>query len=251
MAVPSLPPLRITQSLKPNCQPKAQPVNRTRAEQTHYPVPHPSRIASSEERRRRRRRIASPEGRARSTAAEGDQGAPASTGASSARRARRAASSRWPVVGGKARAAGGRRAASRRAPRRREARAAGGQRLGAAARGASAADTRCRAGQHPAGARRPAASQLELDKLLLRMNNECHRHMRRLLVFFADALPLGILVLRWRLCNHSVFAFLFAGFGCSCGVGSFGLWVERVVLAVLLAVVCVLACVFSLVSVFF
>ena len=49
----------------------------------------------------------------------------------------------------------------------------------------------------------------------------------------------GILVLRWRLCNHSVFAFLFAGFGCSCGVGSFGLWVERVVLAVLLAVVCV------------
>ena len=57
----------------------------------------------------------------------------------------------------------------------------------------------------------------------------------------ADALPLGILVLRRRLCNHSVLAFLFAGFGCSCGVGFFG-WVERVVLSVLLAAVCVVVC---------
>ena len=67
------------------------------------------------------------------------------------------------------------------------------------------------------------------------------------LLAWADALPpwffftLGILVLRRRLCNHSVLAFLFAGFGCSCGVCFFG-WVERIVLSVLLAAVCVVVC---------
>ena len=55
----------------------------------------------------------------------------------------------------------------------------------------------------------------------------------------ADALPLGISVLRLWLCNHIVVVCFFAGFGCSCGVGFFGFWVERVVLPVLLAAICV------------
>jgi hypothetical protein len=67
----------------------------------------------------------------------------------------------------------------------------------------------------------------------------------------ADALPMGFLALRQRLCNHSDVAISFCRFSCNGGVGSFGLWVECVVLLVLLVVVrVVVVCAFLSVSLF-